>query len=209
MVATTSPEGGDGPWRPVRTAEPCEREPEPPQTCPFWCPQPFKRRCRAKAQRNHNPRVGGSSPSSGTRRRAESRLCAGRVCTERAPNAPRYAYPRNGVRLPLCTTPTASAPPQPGASRSSSSRNSSATVRPARRGAAPARPPDGPRRTRRRRTGRRPSTRICSESRSSSARSTRGSNAPTPNPRRGPRRPLDCSKIDANGCGGRRRLRAA
>src|SRR4051794_13744578 len=33
---------------------------------PFVSPSPFKRRCRAKGQRNHNPRVGGSSPSSGT-----------------------------------------------------------------------------------------------------------------------------------------------
>ena len=32
---------------------------------PFVSPSPFKRRCRAKALRNHNPRVGGSSPSSG------------------------------------------------------------------------------------------------------------------------------------------------
>ena len=32
---------------------------------PFRSPSPFKRCCRAKAQRNHNPRVGGSSPSSG------------------------------------------------------------------------------------------------------------------------------------------------
>ena len=32
---------------------------------PLVSPSPFKRRCRAKAQRNHNPRVGGSSPSSG------------------------------------------------------------------------------------------------------------------------------------------------
>jgi hypothetical protein len=32
---------------------------------PFVSPSPFKRRCRAKAQRNHNPRVGGSSPSPG------------------------------------------------------------------------------------------------------------------------------------------------
>ena len=33
----------------------------------FVSPRPFKRRRRAKAQRNHNPRVGGSSPSSGMR----------------------------------------------------------------------------------------------------------------------------------------------
>jgi len=32
---------------------------------PFVSPRPFKPSCRAKAQRNHNPRVGGSSPSSG------------------------------------------------------------------------------------------------------------------------------------------------
>ena len=32
---------------------------------PLRSPCPFKRRCRAKALRNHNPRVGGSSPSSG------------------------------------------------------------------------------------------------------------------------------------------------
>ena len=34
-----------------------------PLLCP---PRPFKRSCRAKARRNHDPRVGGSSPSSGT-----------------------------------------------------------------------------------------------------------------------------------------------
>ena len=32
---------------------------------PFRSPSPLKRCCRAKAKRNHNPRVGGSSPSSG------------------------------------------------------------------------------------------------------------------------------------------------
>jgi hypothetical protein len=34
---------------------------------PFPVAQARKRGCRAKAQRNHNPRVGGSSPSSGIR----------------------------------------------------------------------------------------------------------------------------------------------
>jgi hypothetical protein len=34
---------------------------------PFTSPSPRKWRCRAKALRNHNPRVGGSSPSSGMR----------------------------------------------------------------------------------------------------------------------------------------------
>jgi hypothetical protein len=32
---------------------------------PFVSPSPRKRPCRAKTLRNHNPRVGGSSPSSG------------------------------------------------------------------------------------------------------------------------------------------------
>jgi hypothetical protein len=38
---------------------------EPVDVSPFVTPTPRKRRCRAKAQRNHNPRVGGSSPSFG------------------------------------------------------------------------------------------------------------------------------------------------
>ena len=37
------------------------------ETVPFPVPRPRKRRCRAKAPRNHNPRVGGSSPFSGIR----------------------------------------------------------------------------------------------------------------------------------------------
>jgi hypothetical protein len=49
------------------------------QTCPMCVPRPFKRRCRAKEQRNHNPRVGGSSPSSGI---TPVSLGAAELCTE-------------------------------------------------------------------------------------------------------------------------------
>jgi hypothetical protein len=41
---------------------------------PLGPPGHLKRCCRAKAQRNHNPRVGGSSPSSGSRCTARSAL---------------------------------------------------------------------------------------------------------------------------------------
>ena len=41
---------------------------------PFLSPRRFKRCCRAKAQRNLNPRVGGSSPSSGMRSGCKSTL---------------------------------------------------------------------------------------------------------------------------------------
>jgi hypothetical protein len=45
---------------------------------PPAAPSPRKRRCRAKALRNHNPRVGGSSPSSGIRIACKSGpFCAG------------------------------------------------------------------------------------------------------------------------------------
>ena len=42
------------------------------EVSPFVSPSLFKRRCRAKAHRNHNPRVGGSSPSSGMRKACNS-----------------------------------------------------------------------------------------------------------------------------------------
>ena len=45
---------------------------QPAPVSPFVSPSPLKRRCRARAARNHNPRVGGSSPSSGT---YESPVC--------------------------------------------------------------------------------------------------------------------------------------
>ena len=44
---------------------------------PFVSLQPFKRRCRAKAQRNHNPRVGGSSLSSGIAVHGQGHAAAG------------------------------------------------------------------------------------------------------------------------------------
>jgi hypothetical protein len=40
----------------------------PAVVSPFVSPSPRKHRCRAEAWRNHNPRVGGSSPSSGMRK---------------------------------------------------------------------------------------------------------------------------------------------
>jgi hypothetical protein len=43
---------------------------------PFVSPRARKRRPRAKAPRNHNPRVGGSSPSSGMRSACKSALSA-------------------------------------------------------------------------------------------------------------------------------------
>ena len=56
------------------------RESSDARLSPLRSPRPLKRRCRAKARRTHNPRVGGSSPSSGItpygqipRRRAETR----------------------------------------------------------------------------------------------------------------------------------------
>jgi hypothetical protein len=42
---------------------------------PIASPSPRKRCCRAKAPRNHNPRVGGSSPSSGIRSRRPNARC--------------------------------------------------------------------------------------------------------------------------------------
>jgi hypothetical protein len=49
----------------------------PDASCvPFCVPQPRSWLCRAKEQRNHNPRVGGSSPSSGMRRACKSALSA-------------------------------------------------------------------------------------------------------------------------------------
>src|SRR5688572_24611581 len=41
---------------------------------PFVSPSPVSWLCRAKPSRNHNPRVGGSSPSSGTRRACKEAL---------------------------------------------------------------------------------------------------------------------------------------
>ncbi len=49
------------------------------QLCPLLCPPAPTRRCRAKAPRNHNPRVGGSSPSSGMRSTCKQVLSADRA----------------------------------------------------------------------------------------------------------------------------------
>jgi hypothetical protein len=46
--------------------------PLPWSLSPFVSPSPCKGRCRAKLQRNDNPRVGGSSPSSGMRSACKS-----------------------------------------------------------------------------------------------------------------------------------------
>ena len=54
--------------RSVAPSRPYEPQPSA-NLSPFLSPSPRKRRCRAKAPRNHNPRVGGSSPSSGIRTR--------------------------------------------------------------------------------------------------------------------------------------------
>jgi hypothetical protein len=58
---------------------------------PFVTPGPRKRLCRAKAQRNHNPRVGGSSPSSGMRSACTWELFSGSGATKYIPRAPRSA----------------------------------------------------------------------------------------------------------------------
>ena len=59
---------------------------------PFVSPSPRKRRCRAKEQRNHNPRVGGSSPSSGMRSACKPALSLVDGHAEYIPRVPRSGF---------------------------------------------------------------------------------------------------------------------
>jgi hypothetical protein len=63
---------------------------------PFVTPSARKRRGRAKEQRNHNPRVGGSSPSSGIESACKSALFGLPGHAEYIPRVPRLQSPRYG-----------------------------------------------------------------------------------------------------------------
>ena len=66
---------------------------------PFRSPSPLKPSYRAKEQRNHNPRVGGSSPSSGMRsacKRAIYRIRVKNVCSC-PPHSPRGGMSGGGT----------------------------------------------------------------------------------------------------------------
>jgi hypothetical protein len=71
---------------------------------PFMSPRPRKRRCRAKALRNHNPRVGGSSPSSGMRSACKTALCCFPRHAEYIPRVPPLQIPEScdAVRCREC-----------------------------------------------------------------------------------------------------------
>jgi hypothetical protein len=76
---------------------------------------PREPRCRAKEQRNHNPRVGGSSPSSGMRSACTSALCSLDGHAEYIPRVPRFdtldlAESRGVVRVSLTFRPPARPP---------------------------------------------------------------------------------------------------
>jgi hypothetical protein len=58
----------------------------------FLSPRPRKPRCRAKAPRNHNPRVGGSSPSSGMRSTCKSGTLTPDGHAEYIPRVPRSGF---------------------------------------------------------------------------------------------------------------------
>ena len=73
---------------------------------PLLRPQPSFLLCRAKALRNHNPRVGGSSPSSGIRSACKAVLSGNRGHAEYIPRVPRsdaldLAEPHGVVQMSL------------------------------------------------------------------------------------------------------------